>query len=308
MYKKSILILLVVSLVVVFSGTAAANTINQYQREVTISEGESFVEDTLLFDEMPENLRVPLMFDIDNFETRANFANYQCVVDDATYGSLITCELDEGETGRLTLEFTTNQLVENIDDFYHFSDNLRTPLDTDSLVYNLRLDSDYVLIEEDTDIPFRPFSPRDGSKTSDGRRIIVYWSREAPDTDSISPSVTYESVDTTVETDNTTFYILLFGTLLLLALLVMIIFSKGDTKEETQEKVYTALKDDERIVMDIVEGNDGEIKQKRIVETVEFSKAKVSRLIRDLKERGLLDTKRVGRTNRVFIPDDDQEE
>lgn len=304
MYKKFVFSLIIG--VILFSSTAAGITINQYRREATISSDDVRLVDTMLFDEMPEQIRIPLMFNINNFESRANFPGHSCVVDEATYGSLITCDLVEGETGRLTLEFISNEMITDIGDYYYYSDTLRPPLETDSLVYNARLKSDYVLIEEDSDLPFRPFTPGDGNKTSDGRRIIVYWSREHPDTDSISPSLTFEEVGTVVENDYTILYMLIFGSFLIFVLFAMTYFSSKESDAEYQEKVYSALKDDERMIMNILQDSEGEIKQKRIVEMVDFSKAKVSRLIRDLKERGLIETKRVGRTNRVLLKKEEE--
>ena len=61
------------------------------------------------------------------------------------------------------------------------------------------------------------------------------------------------------------------------------------------------LKNDERKVIDIIKERGGMCKQRVIVRETDFSKAKVSRLVKDLEERGLLRTEKAGRSKKVYI-------
>ncbi|MCK4457007.1 MAG: hypothetical protein KAW39_04630, partial [Thermoplasmata archaeon] len=58
--------------------------------------------------------------------------------------------------------------------------------------------------------------------------------------------------------------------------------------------------DERRVYRKVVEGG-GEILQKDIVSAVPFSKAKVSRIIDKLEERGLISKVRHGYTNKILL-------
>ncbi len=62
------------------------------------------------------------------------------------------------------------------------------------------------------------------------------------------------------------------------------------------------LNKDEKRVVDIIARNDGQVRQSVIVKESDYSKAKVSRLIKNLKERGVVDTDPIsGRENKVIL-------
>jgi len=67
------------------------------------------------------------------------------------------------------------------------------------------------------------------------------------------------------------------------------------------KRVFSVLKDDERRVVDFVLEKGDKCKQRDIVRATDFSKAKVSRIMLELEERGILSRVRVGRTNRVIL-------
>ena len=71
--------------------------------------------------------------------------------------------------------------------------------------------------------------------------------------------------------------------------------------DETLDSVLPILTVDERKVINCLLIGNGEKMQRKIVYETNFSKAKVSRLISDLKHRGIIDIEEMGRTNRVFL-------
>lgn len=104
---------------------------------------------------------------------------------------------------------------------------------------------------------------------------------------------------------------------LAIALLVFIIglfllFSKPEEKiivKKIKEKVkekrkpidYSKLDKDEKILVKIIEQEQGTIFQSDLVEKSEFSKVKVSRLLDRLEGRQLIERKRRGMTNVVVL-------
>ncbi len=61
------------------------------------------------------------------------------------------------------------------------------------------------------------------------------------------------------------------------------------------------LRDDERKVVEALLESGGEVKQNDLARIVEYSKAKVSYMVRDLEKRGILKKSPLGRTNRITL-------
>ncbi len=60
---------------------------------------------------------------------------------------------------------------------------------------------------------------------------------------------------------------------------------------------------DRERVQQLVSENGGRMKQSKIVDSVDWSKAKVSRLLAELEEDGRITKLRLGRENLVCLPD-----
>lgn len=281
------------------SGVVRGASISYYRREAEVGLDGTGVEDTVIFNEAPGTLEIPFFFNVKNFDSRSTLSEHSCEVSDKQYGSLIACNLPQDESGRLSLEFDTNELVRDTSKHYYFEDDLDVPLDTEKVIYNVRLSEGLVLIDEDLNTPFQRFSPSYGKQSSDGRRIYVIWSQEnVSEGEGVRPQVSFERSRENGGMGGG--YVVVIGILLILGFLAFAALSGG----KDNDKMPEALKKDEREILKIVKDSGGEIKQKRIVDAVDFSKAKVSRMVQDLKERGLLETEKVGRTNRVRLTGD----
>ncbi len=69
------------------------------------------------------------------------------------------------------------------------------------------------------------------------------------------------------------------------------------------DAVLTALEGDEKKLIKEIADHDGEMLQNELVLSLNFSKAKVSRMLTDLEKRGLLVKKQYGLTNKVALAD-----
>jgi hypothetical protein len=69
------------------------------------------------------------------------------------------------------------------------------------------------------------------------------------------------------------------------------------------EAVLTALEGDEKKLVKEIADRGGEMLQNELVLSLNFSKAKVSRMVTDLEKRGLVVKKQYGLTNRVALAD-----
>ncbi|MCZ7398690.1 MAG: MarR family transcriptional regulator [Candidatus Methanoperedens sp.] len=69
------------------------------------------------------------------------------------------------------------------------------------------------------------------------------------------------------------------------------------------EAVLTALEGDEKKLVKEIADHGGEMLQNELVLSLNFSKAKVSRMVTDLEKRGLVVKKQYGLTNKVALAD-----
>ena len=101
---------------------------------------------------------------------------------------------------------------------------------------------------------------------------------------------------------------------LVLVIGLFLIFSKEETKiitktkkvkvevEKTRKPIdYSKLDKDDKIIVRIIEENNGTIFQSNLVEESMFSKVKVSRILDKLEGRQLIERKRRGMTNVVVL-------
>jgi uncharacterized membrane protein len=51
--------------------------------------------------------------------------------------------------------------------------------------------------------------------------------------------------------------------------------------------------------MDVIIASGGTVNQRKVVQETNLSKAKVSRVVKSLEERGLIEVERLGRTNKL---------
>lgn len=69
------------------------------------------------------------------------------------------------------------------------------------------------------------------------------------------------------------------------------------------EAVLTALEGDEKKLVKEIADHSGEMLQNELVLSLNFSKAKVSRMVTDLEKRGMVVKKQYGLTNKVALAD-----
>ena len=144
--------------------------------------------------------------------------------------------------------------------------------------------------------------PKKYSMLSNGRNILVYW--ELENVSSLQPlafQVYYQSLEVERKEGYSIYVFLAVVVLVLIAAVIGFRRSKISKRIVKPEKVVLKVLDKyERKIFEVVK-KSGSIKQGKIVELTGLSKAKVSRVVRSLEERGLLKTERRGRTKIVKL-------
>ena len=175
---------------------------------------------------------------------------------------------------------------------------MRIPTDRFSIAFVLPTGT--AIVKKDSGIA--PYFPEDAviGSTDDGRHITVTWVVDEPELGSDnSYKVFYERVVAIYAND--WFYpVVAFLSFLLVVLSFMLFRFKKARKIKT---VLSVLHESERRVIEILMANDGKCDQRQLVKETGFSKAKMSRMMLDLEERGLITKTRRGRTNIIELVD-----
>ncbi len=304
----------IVSVLTVFlaliSTNANATAIQFYEITTEILEnGNTINQVKITFDvPAPNRIDYPIISDVTNFGWAANF-NTSCILNKQGGSSAISCGLENvTKTQRsLAFNYTTLGFVKQLDKtrwIYRFDYQSSVPVTT--LAITVKLPEGKGLINRENSqiaVGLLPYAPADGETRTDGRRILIDWARNNFTAgDLLSISVVYENVQNIAFSDLFPFFLVLI--VILISISVYLYGKKNKIiirTEENLDSVLPILTSEERKVIDCLLNNNGEKMQRKIVFETNFSKAKVSRLINDLKGRGIIGVEELGRTNRVFL-------
>lgn len=210
-----------------------------------------------------------------------------------------------------SLNFTQNMSYEESDSLEFFKKNIyflkkiTFQEDFDSVIVILNLEKG-VIIED------KKVFPENYQIETDGENISITWEIQKVKKGGIF-SVFVVLEDT--KKDNT-FYFFLIGIFFLLSFLVFLFFKLNDAKNKRKsypsikpkikEKFssikYNYLLDTEKkIIEELKKADRNELWQKQLQSFTGFSKAKISRLIRNLESRGLVYRIPFGNTNKIRL-------
>ena len=256
-------------------------------------EGEkvSFVRLTITFSKPVESFDFVVFARIRDFNSRTTAGNANCKVMVSEI-SRITCkpELTE-EKKTLEISFKTEDFIKKLGDKYFFSGDFTLGQPIKNIFAYVKLPEGMGLSKNNSNI-----FPKNGIISSDGRRIVIIWRiNEVKATEPIKFSVSYEPVKL-VQTIETWKIIAIVSVVAISSSYLLI-----QKIRKPKEVILSVLDEYERKVMDVIVGHGGKVKQKRIVQETNLSKAKVSRVIKSLVDRGLIEVERLGRTNRIKL-------
>ncbi len=295
--KSAYLILGVLVAFFVVSTITFASIIDEHQINIFLSkEGSAIIKARVKYAELTtEDVPYFMMVDVRRVNAYADGTQLNCTVSQRPYGTYISCMRPDTTTPlyNYTVEFEiyTSKLTTYNGGVYRFLYNYGVREPTKKISVVLYLPEGYALVKESR-FREKPYYPQNGITGSDGRRLTITWGISNPKLgETLSFSALYEYVGTT-STNMTPYYLSLP---VMLALFYIVL-------RRRKTDVMEVLTDDERAIIDVLkEAGNRMIKQKDIVKATNFSKAKVSRLLAELEERGLVKRERVGRTNRVKL-------
>lgn len=235
---------------------------------------------------------------IENIRVFRGNEEINCSVEEMPLGTSIVCK--NAFAKRITYTFYAKNLIEsgkrlNIL-FYQFP--ITTLINRVYVVVKIPLGA---VIADEASLEYtglKPFYPENGIKGSDGRRIFVEWIFENPKLgETIRISTIYEKI---LKEENINIYLILISAIILSFIIISLILIFVRRRKDVS-KVLPILNEAERAIMEVILKSPEVLDQRKIVKATGFSKAKVSRVLKDLEERGLIKREKIGRATKVRL-------
>lgn len=297
--KQFILIALFASLMIV-SPVAGAATLKSYRVDAFINADETVHSVvTLEFDQPVSQLEYRLNFRITNFIARSNYDLTDCRAQNAGETSTIKCDfIGIPSSNLIRLDFDSSGQIRKAED----EDRLQLSIDysisipVDRRIVAIRLPEGATLAEQDANASY---FPPDGELFTDGRRIGILWKPE----NSTIPANFLVIYSQPPQPFNAQLFIILAAVIIIaIALAIGFLYLRKHAAIGKAEAFKAVLNQDEKRIVDILMKSQGKVYQKVLVRETDFSKAKVSRLVKGMKERGIVEIEPVsGRENRVIL-------
>lgn len=289
--KKLVLSLLFLA----FISTASATAITH--ENVTIDLADSSVEVNLEVEELTsESLTYVVGYPISNLDGLIDGENADCYIKDLQIGSEIHCQTNSTENFTAEFDFTASDISTrrgNIN-YFQFSRIFRVP--TDKYRLKVVLPEDASIVNEDN-ISQPSIYPENGQTGSNGQRIFVVWNT-LPELggEPTTFSIFYNDPEDSISLFQ---YIGIGLLVVLLALLSYTVWSRISKLDISE--TYEDLNEDQEDIIELLVKNEGSMLQKDVVDSSEYSKAKVSGLVSELVDKGVIEKEKEGRSNKLII-------
>lgn len=267
--------------------------VQYYGVDIDISDKtRSSVKMTLTFVNPETNFDFNIIGKIENFAATSNAGPVNCskIVGGISYINCTMALTKEKRT--VEMSFETSDFVKVLEKTYFFDSDMSLNKNIDQVYVSVKLPEGTGMPSSNTDAKISYFE--NSTKTTDGRRIIIQWSlNNVQARQPLRFQFLYEDVDVAPLFSIRLRYFLLMG----LAAVAVILFLIYRYKIKPEKLVLSVLDEYERKVIDIIGANKGVANQRKIVQETNLSKAKISRVVKSLAERGLVEVERKGRTN-----------
>jgi len=230
---------------------------------------------------------------ITGIEVIADGEFIDCLAVTQDLGTSIRC--DGFSAKKIVYRFRTLDITEKIQNLMRFSYRFSITRLVDDFSVTVRLPLGAGTIEPSklANTGLKPFEPIWGREGSDGRRIFLEWNIANPELGkTFDIYVIYERI---VEFNQLAIIIIILTTISIM-LLIAFMFRKRTVKD-----ILPVLTPGERKVMEILLRERKDVDQRHIIKETDFSKAKVSRIIHDLMNRGIVEKIPKGRRNLIRI-------
>jgi len=288
--KKAFCLILVLFLV----SSAAATSIET--ENVTVNLETKQVEvDTYVKELTSSAFTYITSYPVENVEATANGKPLECETSYLQVGTEITCDTDLRTNFSVSMDFKEDGLtsIRNNAEIFSYTQSIYRPTDR----YNLRvlLPSGAGLIDQNN-ASTPVVSPSNYEVGSNGQQIFVEWNTTPQIGETLRFSLMYEAFSPTND------YLKIAGSIIGVIILggIAYIVWRRKTRHNINE-IYEDLSDDEIELIELLVENDGEMLQKDVVDSSQYSKAKISGLVSSLVDKEVITKKKKGRSNKLTI-------
>jgi len=234
--------------------------------------------------------------DVEDIEATIESQELNCNIETLALGDEVVCKTDRRENFTVKLNYRFSGLISNGKELktFRYSHPIYRP--TESFELRVELPEGAGVAQKNTE---RPISPSEGKVGSDGRTIFVEWEKEPQIGDTLNFEVAYEPLNST-RGYQSIFMIAVLTAVLLLAIFGGYSYWKRINRDSV-ESLYSDLNQDQQDIIELLRENDGEMLQKDVVDSSEYSKAKISGLVSKLVEKDVIEKKKEGRSNKLTI-------
>lgn len=289
MKKLSLLVLLLV-----FAGMASATTIKEHNVTVDLESNE--VDTNLKIVDMSSSaFYYTSAFPVsDDLRASVNGAPQECETEPLPPGTYITCDTDR-ENLTVNMRYSTEGLITERSgvNIFRYSQSIQRPTDSYRLKVLLPQGSG---LADSSNVSLPVISPENGVTGSDGQRIHITWETD-PSLGQLNFHAIYRPSSESEGFGGSLVWLI---PILIVSLLIGIAYLVYVSREEI-ESAYEELSEDEAEVLDMLRENENSMLQKDIVDESEYSKAKISSVISDLEEKGIIKKSKEGRSNKISI-------
>jgi len=257
--------------------------------------------------ERVEDIYIQLPRDVAKVVSTIDGAQRSCSI---TKSIAFCGKLDNGEHS-FRIEYTTADSLGRLSgrDVFRFNEYL--PFRTKNHTFTLQLPIGTIIPQEEGKEPDFFLTPKPTDVLSDGQHIIITWNTE--NTNAVSISAVLEQLTK----PDFTFIVVIISIGAALGAVVATYFvkrrfwtkekvakkeRKARQKQQESKKLVPQFIEHEQMVVDLLaKAANNELWQKQILADTKFSKAKLSRIIRNLEQRGVVTKTIFGNTNKIAL-------
>jgi len=290
--KKAVLITLATLLIMMPMANAQ---VSYYSVDSVINQGgNADVKMTITFSEVLKTFNFVFFGQIKSFQAVSNAGPVECNVNSVAVTNVNCDLLLTPDKRNLEIQFTTNDLVKDLKNTFFFNGDFGINKNIDSAFISVKLPEGMVLGSNNQTFPTLPTGYQ---ILSDGKRIILTWSLANITTD--LPFKFQLSYEPTSLISNITNYWMYFAVgVAVTAFGAFVVIRK---LRKPKDVILSVLDNFEKMILDAIVKAGGNVNQKKVVMETGLSKAKVSRVIKSLVNRGIVESERRGRTNIIRL-------
>lgn len=289
--KRAIIFVFAFLFVVLISQNVLADgsQVLQLRDEVSISGTQSTVKELITFQNFTGNFTRNIIANVQNFNYTFLGGTGSCSL---SYSGLsqIFCTGTPSTSLAIQFNYQTNDYVRSTGNSqYIFSADFSIGQTVPTSILIVTLPEGAIVVLKDG-APVLESFPNNVTARSDGQHIILAW--ELLNSDALQINVLYQQIQSFI---NPTYLVVLILAVVFGAAFVVYYLSR----KRTEKIIFNVLDPIERQILDEIIKAGDEVNQKQIVLKTNLSKAKVSKVVKSLEQRGLIEVKHLGRTNKL---------